>query len=104
MSISIRRRALLALGLAALAGSARAQTKPVVRIGSKIDTEGSLLGNIIAQMLEGEGIKTSNELQLGATKVMGAAITGGAFDIYPEYTDNGAFFFSDEKDPAWKNA
>ena len=104
MSISTRRRALLALGLAALAGSVGAQTKPVVRVGSKIDTEGSLLGNIISQVLEAHGIKTSNELQLGATKVLRAAITGGAIDIYPEYTGNGAFFFSDEKDPAWKNA
>jgi len=31
-------------------------------------------------------------------------ITSGEIDIYPEYTGNGAFFFSDEKDPAWKNA
>ena len=25
-------------------------------------------------------------------------------DIYPEYTGNGAFFFKDENDAAWKNA
>ncbi|PLP38115.1 ABC transporter substrate-binding protein, partial [Klebsiella variicola] len=25
-------------------------------------------------------------------------------DIYPEYTGNGAFFFKDENDPAWKHA
>ncbi|VTP71872.1 Substrate binding domain of ABC-type glycine betaine transport system [Leclercia adecarboxylata] len=32
------------------------------------------------------------------------AITSGELDIYPEYTGNGAFFFKDENDPAWKNA
>jgi osmoprotectant transport system substrate-binding protein len=105
MSISIRRRALIALGLfAALAGSASAQVKPVVRVGSKIDTEGSLLGNLILQALEFHGIKTSNKLQLGSTKVLRGAIMGGEIDLYPEYTGNGAFFFADEKDPAWKNA
>ncbi len=32
------------------------------------------------------------------------AITSGELDIYPEYTGNGAFFFKDENDAAWKNA
>lgn len=75
-----------------------------VRVGSKIDTEGSLLGNIIIQVLEANGIHTTNKLQLGTTKVVRGAITAGEIDIYPEYTGNGAFFFSDDKDPAWKNA
>ena len=35
---------------------------------------------------------------------MRTALTAGEIDIYPEYTGNGAFFFSDEKNPAWKNA
>ncbi|MEO7953212.1 MAG: ABC transporter substrate-binding protein [Polaromonas sp.] len=75
-----------------------------VRVSSKIDTEGSLLGNMIIQVLEANGIKTENKVQLGTTKIMRGAITSGEIDIYPEYTGNGAFFFSDEKNPAWKNA
>ncbi|MEJ7669703.1 MAG: ABC transporter substrate-binding protein [Casimicrobiaceae bacterium] len=84
------------------ATSAAAQTP--VRVGSKIDTEGSLLGNMIIQVLEANGIKTENKVQLGVTKILRGAITAGEIDIYPEYTGNGAFFFSDEKNPAWKNA
>ncbi|WP_275955693.1 ABC transporter substrate-binding protein [Sodalis sp. dw_96] len=75
-----------------------------VRVGSKIDTEGSLLGNIIVQVLESHGVKTINKSQLGTTQVLRGAITSGEIDIYPEYTGNGAFFFNDEKDPAWKDA
>ena len=75
-----------------------------VRVSSKIDTEGSLLGSMMIQVLEANGIKTENKLQLGATKIVRGAITAGEIDIYPEYTGNGAFFFSDEKNPAWKNA
>jgi glycine betaine/choline ABC-type transport system substrate-binding protein len=29
------------------------------------------------------------------------AITAGGIDIYPEYTGNGAFFFSDEANNTW---
>lgn len=89
--------------VSALSFSAQA-ADDAVRVGSKIDTEGSLLGNIIIQMLEANGIHTTNKLQLGTTKVVRGAITAGEIDIYPEYTGNGAFFFSDDKDPAWKNA
>ena len=82
--------------------AAWAQTK--VRVSSKIDTEGSLLGQVIIQVLEAGGIKTENKLQLGNTKIVRTALTAGEIDIYPEYTGNGAFFFSDEKNPAWKSA
>nr|WP_156484949.1 ABC transporter substrate-binding protein [Erwinia sp. ErVv1] len=88
--------------LLALAGSATAADP--VRVGSKIDTEGSLLGNIILQVLDNHGVKTINKVQLGTTQVVRGAITAGELDIYPEYTGNGAFFFNDEQDPAWKNA
>lgn len=55
-------------------------------------------------MLESHGVKTVNKIQLGTTPVVRGAITSGELDIYPEYTGNGAFFFKDENDPAWKNA
>lgn len=89
-------------GLVLLA--AGAQAAEPVKVGSKIDTEGSLLGNIILQVLDSHGVKTVNKVQLGTTPVVRGAITAGELDIYPEYTGNGAFFFKDEKDSAWKNA
>jgi len=95
---------LAALSIAAVAGLALAQTPPAVRVGSKIDTEGSLLGNMIILVLEAKGIKTQNKVQLGNTKIVRGAITAGEIDLYPEYTGNGAFFFADEKNPAWKDA
>jgi len=98
-----RRIAIAFVAAAALASTgAFAQTK--VRVASKIDTEGSLLGQVIIQVLEAGGIKTENKLQLGNTKIVRTAITAGEIDIYPEYTGNGAFFFADEKNPAWKDA
>lgn len=90
-----------AAGLILLA--AGAQAAEPVKVGSKIDTEGALLGNVILQVLESHGVKTVNKIQLGTTPVVRGAITSGELDIYPEYTGNGAFFFKQENDPAWKN-
>jgi len=98
-----KRRTLVLLTGTLLTGLALAQTAPV-RVGSKIDTEGKLLGNMIVLALEAGGIKTENKSSLGNTKVMRGAITAGEIDIYPEYTGNGAFIFADESNPAWKNA
>ena len=99
----INRRTLVLLTGTLMTGLALAQTAPV-RVGSKIDTEGKLLGNMIVLALEAGGIKTENKSSLGNTKVMRGAITAGEIDIYPEYTGNGAFIFSEESNPAWKNA
>ncbi|ROP62788.1 osmoprotectant transport system substrate-binding protein [Enterobacter sp. BIGb0383] len=94
------------LGLTALlaAFSLPLHAAEPIKVGSKIDTEGALLGNIILQVLENHGVKTVNKVQLGTTPVVRGAITSGELDIYPEYTGNGAFFFKEENDPAWKNA
>ncbi|WP_233160928.1 ABC transporter substrate-binding protein [Aquitalea sp. ASV11] len=97
-----RRWLLAALALSVFSGQSMAAD--AVRVGSKIDTEGALLGNIIQQVLEANGIKTVSKVSLGNTKVVRGAITAGEIDIYPEYTGNGAFFFADESNPAWKNA
>lgn len=86
-----------------LASTALAQTA-AVRVGSKIDTEGKLLGSMIVLALEAGGVKVENKTSLGNTKVMRGAITAGEIDIYPEYTGNGAFMFADESNPVWKNA
>jgi len=96
-------RRLLGAALVAILLSPCAQAAEPVRVGSKIDTEGALLGNLIQLVLEANGIKTVNRLQIGTTKVVRNALLSGELDVYPEYTGNGAFFFSDEKNPAWKN-
>ena len=100
---TIQRRTVMVLATGLLASAAFAQTAPV-KVGSKIDTEGKLLGNVIALALEANGIKVENKSALGNTKIMRSAIIVGEIDIYPEYTGNGAFIFGEETNVAWKNA
>lgn len=107
MTVSIGtagRRSLIA-GAAAtlLAARVAAQPRPVV-VASKIDTEGGLLGQMIALLLEANGLRVENRVPLGPTRIVRTAILAGEVDVYPEYTGNGAFFFQMEDDPAWKDA
>jgi osmoprotectant transport system substrate-binding protein len=92
-----------ALVLALVAGAA-AQTRDRVVVASKIDTEGALLGHMIALVLDQAGVPVESRVQLGPTKVVRTALLSGEIDIYPEYTGNGAFFHNMENDPAWKAA
>ena len=98
------RRLARCVGLALILWSGTAAAQAPVRVASKIDTEGSLLGNMIIAVLEANGIKTANKLQLGPTNIVRSAIVAGEIDLYPEYTGNGAIFFSMPSDSAWKNA
>jgi len=83
---------------------AMAQTRDRVVVGSKIDTEGNLLGHMIAMVLERQKIPVENRVGLGPTKVVRSALLAGEIDIYPEYTGNGVLFHGMENDPAWKEA
>ncbi len=97
----LRRTVLIAAAGLMTMGAAHAQT--AVRVGSKIDTEGKLLGNIVVLALEANGIKTENKVSLGNTKVVRTALLAGEIDLYPEYTGNGAFMLGDESNKAWKD-
>jgi osmoprotectant transport system substrate-binding protein len=91
------------LTAAAVSAPAFAAEKTVV-VGSKIDTEGAVLGELILQTLEQEGVPVENRLQLGVTSVVRGALTAGEIDLYPEYIGNGAFFFDMADSPVWKDA
>ena len=102
LSFPLLRRTLLLVVFGLLASSV-VQANGPVRIGSKIDTEGKLLGNIMVLALEANGIKTENKVSLGNTKIVRTALVAGEIDIYPEYTGNGAFMLGAETSPAWKD-
>jgi osmoprotectant transport system substrate-binding protein len=102
LSLPLIRRTLLLMGIGLLV-SASVHAEGPVRVGSKIDTEGKLLGNIMLLALEANGIKTENKVSLGNTKIVRTALLAGEIDLYPEYTGNGAFMLGAEKNPAWKD-
>lgn len=99
-----RRSVLAAMAVMLLAGRSRAAPARPIVIGSKSDTEGALLGNLISAVLEGLGLPVERRLELGPTLIVRSALLAGEIDLYPEYTGNVAFFSGTETDPAWKTA
>jgi len=89
---------------AVLAGAVVTAASAKVVVSSKIDTEGGVLGNVIALALEANGVDVEDRIQLGGTPIVRKAIAAGEIDIYPEYTGNAAFFFNKADDPIWKDA
>lgn len=67
---------------------------PVV-VGSKIDTEGKLLGAMIIAKLRDSGFNVVDKTQTGPTDVVRKALINKEIDIYPEYTGSGYFFYND---------
>jgi len=85
--------------------SAETDLQGPITVGSKIDTEGALLGNMIFLLLESEGYQVVDRIQTGATSVVREAIISGEIDIYPEYTGNGYYLFSGQSEAEiWKDA
>lgn len=78
--------------------------KGPITIGSKIDTEGALLSQMIIALLKDSGFQVVDKSEFGPTPVVRKAIISGEIDIYPEYTGNGAFFFDETESDVWKDA
>ncbi|GHE22765.1 ABC transporter substrate-binding protein [Halomonas urumqiensis] len=93
-----------ALAAGTLMGVSVAQANEPVVVSSKIDTEGSVLGQLILQRLESGGIEVEDRLQLGGTSIVREALLAGEIDLYPEYTGNGAFFFDMTDSDVWHDA
>jgi len=83
---------------------ASAQAADPVVVSSKIDTEGSVLGQMILQSLTDAGIEVEDRMQLGGTSIVREALINGEIDIYPEYTGNGAFFHDMADSDVWHDA
>ncbi|OGR16110.1 MAG: hypothetical protein A2X81_08710 [Desulfobacterales bacterium GWB2_56_26] len=81
----------------------KAEEKVSLTVGSKIDTEGALLGQMIVIMLKNNGFSPEDRTEFGPTPIVRKAILSGEIDIYPEYTGNGAIFYADENPELWKN-
>ena len=72
-----------------------------VKVGSKKDADGRLLGEMYALLLEKAGYTVQRNLGAGDTPFMQNAIANGTIDLYPEFTGTA---MSSYKLPATKDA
>ena len=79
----------LILLVSACGSSPSSTAKPIV-IGSKPFTEGVVLSELAAQLIEGNTqLKVERKFNLGGTIVAFNALKNGDLDLYPEYTGTG---------------
>lgn len=74
--------AALMLGMSSIAWAAPES----VVVGSKRFTESYILGEIVRQTFERQGIQAIHKQGLGNTGILEQALASGAIDVYPEYT------------------
>ncbi|MFC1952174.1 ABC transporter substrate-binding protein [Chloroflexota bacterium] len=92
----------LTLMLSSCSSETQDMTKGPITVGSKLDLEGQLLGQMIILLLENNGFEVNDETSFGATSVVRKALESGEIDIYPEYTGNIGWFFNEAESPVWK--
>jgi osmoprotectant transport system permease protein len=76
-------RLLLAVCTALVVGNSHAAS---LKVGSKRFTESYLLGEIVSQTLNDQGVAAEHRQGLGNTAILSAALQQGQIDLYPEYT------------------
>ncbi|MDE2299923.1 MAG: ABC transporter permease subunit [Burkholderiales bacterium] len=72
--------------LVTLSTATAALAAPPVVVGSKRFTESYILGEIVRQTLQAQGIPAELRQGLGNTGILEQALESGAIDVYPEYT------------------
>ena len=76
-------------GSSSTGGSGGTSTKVPITVGSKLDPEAQLLGEMYILLLQKAGYTVNSKLALGQTPTVFAALQNGAIDLYPEFTATG---------------
>lgn len=79
------------------------QEGPEVKVASLLDSEGVVLGSMIIQMLEKNGIKTVDKTKFGTPDVVRKALLAGDVDATIDYTGSGQYYVGPEGDPMWND-
>ena len=74
------------LGAKVASGLAARRGRDVIVVGSKNFTEQLVLGELVAQAIEREGLPVQRRLNLGGTLICERALLAGEIDVYVEYT------------------
>ncbi len=77
---------------------------PEVKVASLLDSEGVVLGSMVIQMLESNGIKTVDKTKFGTPDVVRKALLAGDVDASIDYTGSGQYYVGPEGDPMWSDA
>lgn len=75
---------------------------PII-LGSFVDTEGGILGNMILLALEDNGYTVTDKVQFGTPDVHRNALLQEELDIGIDYTGNGQYYSEDFPEEVWRD-
>lgn len=84
-------------------GEVKNPDDPIV-LGSFVDTEGGILGNMILLALEDKGYEIEDKVQFGTPDVHRNALLEGELHIGIDYTGNGQFYSEGFEEDLWRDA
>lgn len=70
-------------------GNSGGSSKGPIVVGSKLDPESQLIGEMYILLLQKAGFTVTPKLALGQTPIVFSALKSGAIDLYPEFTATG---------------
>lgn len=90
---------MLFLGIAMiliLGGCAKSTDKKAVVVATMLDSEGSVLGQMILQLLADNDIETVNRLNFGTPDILRTALENGEVDLVVDYTGSGQYYHPED--------
>ena len=74
-----------------------------ITLGTFVDTEGGILGNMLLLALEDEGYLIEDKVQFGTPDVHRNALLQGELDMGVDYTGNGQFYSEGIEEDVWRD-
>jgi len=74
-----------------------------ITLGTFVDTEGGILGNMLLLALEEEGYLIDDKVQFGTPDVHRNALLQGELDMGVDYTGNGQFYSEGIEEDVWRD-
>jgi osmoprotectant transport system substrate-binding protein len=72
------------------------EVKAPVTIATMIDSEGSVLGQMIMQVLNANGIETIDRINFGTPDILRVALENGEVDLVVDYTGSGQYYHPED--------
>ena len=88
-----------------LAGCSSSETsnKGPIAIGTMIDSEGAVLGNMMLLILEDNGFEVTDKIGLGTPDILRKALLGGEVDLVIDYTGSGQYYGAVADEATWSD-
>lgn len=79
------------------------EEKAEIRVATMIDSEGSILGNMVLTLLEENDFKGVDKIALGTPDILRKALTSNEVDLVIDYTGSGQYYGAEAESDVWSD-